>query len=196
MDETIEGVPELYMDDAMMDEMAGGIEFHVEDDAGMPIEHGTVTKDIDGAVVAGSGLMMLIWLGFMAVIIVSLWKIFTKAGQPGWASLIPFYNLYIMLKIASKPGWWILLFFIPIVGFIFAIIMWNEISKAFGKGIGYTLGLIFLGIIFMPMLAFGDAQYTKPVGEGEGGNMPPQDPTPTPQTSPQTPPQNTGQPTV
>ncbi len=90
------------------------------------------------------------------------WKLFVKAGQPGWAAIIPFYNIYIMLKIVGKPGWWLILFFIPFVNFIIAIIVMHNLSLRFGKGVGYTLGLIFLGFIFMPMLALGSAKYTAP----------------------------------
>jgi hypothetical protein len=88
------------------------------------------------------------------------WKIFTKAGQPGWAILIPFYNIYIMLKIAGKPGWWLILLLIPLVNFIIMILMIVGIAQNFGKGTGFILGLIFLTPIFIPILALGDATYT------------------------------------
>jgi hypothetical protein len=91
--------------------------------------------------------------------VVCWWKIFTKAGKPGWAILIPFYNLYMMLKVAGKPGWWLILFFIPLVNFIILILMIVGLAQNFGKGTGFILGLIFLSIIFIPILAFGDSKY-------------------------------------
>jgi hypothetical protein len=91
--------------------------------------------------------------------IICWWKIFTKAGKPGWAVLIPFYNFYLMLQIAGKPGWWLVLLFIPIVNAVIAILMIIGLAQNFGKGTGFILGLIFLGIIFIPILAFGDSRY-------------------------------------
>lgn len=102
---------------------------------------------------------MIIYLAIMVLMIASMWKVFTKAGQPGWASIIPIYNVYIMLQIAGKPGWWLILFFIPLVNLIMIIITYAGIASSFGKGVGYTLGLIFLPIIFWPMLGFGSAEY-------------------------------------
>ena len=106
--------------------------------------------------------MGIVWLAVMVFFIYCGWKLFVKAGQPGWAVLIPIYNIFIVLKIIGKPAWWLLLFFIPFVNFIMSIVVANEISKRFGKGIGYTLGLLFLGFIFMPMLALGSAKYIPP----------------------------------
>lgn len=102
---------------------------------------------------------VLIYFAVIILLIASFWRVYEKAGHPGWASLIPFYNIYIMLKIAGKPGWWLLLLFIPIVNIIVLIIVNIEIAKAFGKDTGYGVGLAILGFIFYPMLAFGDAQY-------------------------------------
>ncbi|MDC0321164.1 DUF5684 domain-containing protein, partial [Akkermansiaceae bacterium] len=89
----------------------------------------------------------------------SIWKIFTKAGKPGWASIIPIYNVIVLLEIIGKPVWWIVLFLIPFVNIIISIITTNEVSKSFGRGAGTTVGLIFLPFIFYPVLAFGSAQY-------------------------------------
>jgi len=107
----------------------------------------------------GGVLFMLIMLAFGLFIIVSMWKVFEKAGQPGWGILIPIYNIYLFLVIAGKPGWWIILYFIPLVNFVIGIIVSIEIAKKFGKDAGFGIGLAFLGIIFYPILAFGDAQY-------------------------------------
>ena len=105
-----------------------------------------------------STLVLFIQLVIIIFMIAAIWKVFTKAGQPGWASLIPFYNLYVLLKIAGKPGWWLVLFLIPIVNFVAMILMVVGLAQNFGKGTGFILGLIFLSIIFIPILAFGDSK--------------------------------------
>jgi hypothetical protein len=104
----------------------------------------------------------LVLLAFVLLIIASWWRIFTKAGWPGWAAIIPIYNAYVYLKIAGKPGWWLLLYFIPLVNVIIAIVVAVSFAERFGKGVGFALGLIFLGFIFYPILAFGEARYTPP----------------------------------
>ena len=114
-----------------------------------------------GGVGAGA---IIIWLALAILMIVSFWKIFTKAGKPGWASIIPFYNIYVMLQIAGKPGWWLILYFIPLVNLIIGIIVTVAFAQRFGKGAGFAVGMIFLGIIFYPILAFGDARYVGPGG--------------------------------
>ena len=105
---------------------------------------------------------MLIGLAFFVLMVASVWKIFTKAGQPGWAAIIPIYNVIVLLKIIGKPWWWILGFLIPLVNFIVMILMAVGLAKVFGKGTGFAIGLILLGFVFYPMLAFGDATYTAP----------------------------------
>jgi uncharacterized membrane protein YhaH (DUF805 family) len=110
-----------------------------------------------GIIGAIGGLFSLI---IIILMIVSMWKVFTKAGKPGWACLIPFYNIIVMLQIAGKPGWWLLLFLIPVVNFIIAIITLLAFAANFGKGGGFVAGLIFLPFIFWPLLAFGDARYS------------------------------------
>ena len=110
---------------------------------------------------AGVGVVVLmIYLALIIFMLVSLWKVFSKAGQPGWAAIIPLFNVYIMLKVAGKPGWWLLLMFIPIVSFVIMIIMSLGIADNFNKGAGFGIGLAFLPIVFVPILAFGNAQYT------------------------------------
>ena len=104
---------------------------------------------------------------FAVITIAGEWKAFEKANQPGWACIVPIYNGYIMLKIAGKPGWWLLLFLIPGVNIVFIIWTVNMISKSFSKDEGFTLGLIFFGFLFWPILGFGDAQYYGPYGDPE-----------------------------
>lgn len=111
------------------------------------------------------GTLLIFYIGIIVLMIAAMWKVFTKAGQPGWAAIIPIYNLYIMTKIAGKPGWWVIMFFLPIVSLIFYIWLTNMISKSFGKEEGFTVGLILLGIIFWPILGFSAAKYVGPYGD-------------------------------
>jgi uncharacterized protein DUF5684 len=105
------------------------------------------------------GTFWIVFLGVALVVIAGIWKTFEKAGKPGWACIIPIYNVIVMLDIAGKPIWWIVLFFIPLVNLIVAIMASVAIAERFGKGAGFGLGLAFLGFIFYPILGFGDATY-------------------------------------
>lgn len=120
----------------------------------------------DAAFAAASAGVMLVYTVFILVItvltLVAMWKIFVKAGKPGWACLIPFYNVYCMYDIAWGNGWLFLLTFIPCVGFVFAIIMLFKLAKAFGQGTGFGFGLLFLNTIFVLILGFGKAEYIGP----------------------------------
>ena len=111
----------------------------------------------------------MVYLGIIIVLIASIWKVFVKAGKPGWAAIIPIYNLIVMLEIAGKPVWWFLLFLIPFVNFIIAIMVMIAIAEKFGKGVGFALGLALLGFVFWPILGFGDAQYEGAAGSGASG---------------------------
>jgi Family of unknown function (DUF5684) len=123
-----------------------------------------------------SPISTIIALLIALLVIVAMWKVFTKAGQPGWASIIPIYNLYIWCKIVGRPWWWILLMLIPFVNFIVAIILCIDLAKSFGKGVGFGIGLALLGIIFWPILGFGSAQYQGPSAGTSGAavSRPPQ----------------------
>jgi hypothetical protein len=108
---------------------------------------------------AGAIVVLLVELVIAVVLIASMWKVFTKAGEPGWAAIVPIYNMLVMLKIAGKPGWWFILMLIPFVNAIIGILVAIAIAQRFGKSTGYGIGLAFLPIIFYPMLGFGDAQF-------------------------------------
>lgn len=96
---------------------------------------------------------------FLFINILGMWKIFEKAGEPGWASIVPFYNIIVMLKIVEKPSWWIILFLIPGVNIIISIMVAYALSKKFGKYDDFVFGLVLLPFIFYPILGFGDAEY-------------------------------------
>ncbi len=108
---------------------------------------------------------ILIALAVAVFLIYCNWRLFEKAGRPGWEAIIPIYNIYVMLKFVGKPGWWLILLILPFVNFIFMVWMYNMLSKSFGKDEGFTIGLVILGIVFLPILALGDARYLGPYGD-------------------------------
>ena len=106
------------------------------------------------------GLIFLaVELAIIVAIIAGFWKVFTKAGKPGWAAIVPIYNAIVLLEIAGKPLWWVILFFIPIVNIVVAVLVGIAVAKSFGKSDAFGIGLGLLGFIFFPILGFGDAQY-------------------------------------
>ncbi|RJS18521.1 signal peptidase I [Corallococcus sp. H22C18031201] len=104
----------------------------------------------------------IICLAVIGLMIAGLWKTFAKAGEPGWAAIVPIYNIIVMLKIVGRPMWWFVLLMIPCVNFIALIILGMDMAKSFGKSTGFGLGLGLLGFIFYPMLGFSDANYQGP----------------------------------
>lgn len=113
----------------------------------------------------GTGVMtvyMIIALAITVLTIIARWKIYTKAGKPGWGSLIPFYTNYCLYEIAWGNGWLFLLGFVPCVNVVVAIMVQFKLAKAFGKGTGFGFGLLFLNTIFILILGFSDARYIGP----------------------------------
>lgn len=120
-------------------------------------------SDADVGAAAGMGMVgFIIWLAIMAFFVYVGWKVFVKAGQPGWAAIVPIYNFIVLLKIVGKPWWWIFGMLVPFLNFVVLILILVNLAKVFGKGTGFAIGLILLGFIFYPILAFGDATYTAP----------------------------------
>lgn len=111
---------------------------------------------VDGAAI---GIYSIFALVIAVVSLVGMWKVFVKAGKPGWACLIPFYNLYCLFEISFGSGWLFLLIGVPCVGIVMGILCMFKLAKAFGQGIAFGFGLWFLMPIFMIILGFGDAQY-------------------------------------
>jgi len=110
-----------------------------------------------------SALMSAWWSWVICIItLVASWFIFQKAGKPGWAAIIPLYNVWVALEIIGKPWWWIILLLIPFVNIVVGIIMSYHLAKVFGQSVAFTVGLVLLPFIFMPMLAWGKYDYTKP----------------------------------
>jgi hypothetical protein len=118
------------------------------------------THFIFASIGALSGIITaLLFIAIWVILIMGVWKVFTKGGQPGWACLIPIYNLYCLIKIAGKDWWWLFLLLVPVVNIVVAIIVAIAIARNFGKSGAFAAGLIFLPWIFYPILGFGAAQY-------------------------------------
>lgn len=110
----------------------------------------------------GAIVFLVFILAIVVLVIAGNWKVFVKAGHPGWACIIPIYNYYIYCKIVGRPGWWVILLLIPYLNFIFFIILMLDLAKSFAKGVGFAIGLILLSPIFICILGFGDAEYQGP----------------------------------
>ncbi|AAV48360.1 unknown [Haloarcula marismortui ATCC 43049] len=113
---------------------------------------------------AGGIVLLLFQLLLAAIQIAGMWMVFKKAGHAGWKAIIPIYNLYIMLRIGENAWWWLLLVFIPVINLYALYKIHAGVARAFGRGIGFGLGLTFLGILFFPLLGFGDYQHRQSGG--------------------------------
>ena len=113
----------------------------------------TTTTDFDPTwtIIFSILILVLTFIGY--------WKIFVKAGQPGWGGIIPIYNQYVLSKITFGTGWLFLLLLIPFVNIIYVIVLAYKLSQSFGHGIGYCIGLIFLPFVFYLILGFDDSEY-------------------------------------
>ena len=121
---------------------------------------------VAGGILALLGAFMFVFALVGLVVVIGMWKTFSKAGQPGWAAIIPIYNLVVLFRVAGQSGWLALTFllnFIPVVGGLawLGIVIWNHVnvSKRFGHGVGFALGLVFLAPIFWLILGFGSSKY-------------------------------------
>lgn len=110
-----------------------------------------------GALLAGMGAFYIVYFVLIILMLAGMWKMFDKAGKPGWAAIVPIYNLIVWLEIVGRPIWWLALYLVlaPVV----AIILSLDTAKVYGKDVGFALGLIFLPFVFYPILGFGNAQY-------------------------------------
>ena len=104
-------------------------------------------------------IISLLYLVMIVAAIAGMWKVFEKAGQPGWASIVPIYNLIVLLQIVNKPIWWIVLLLIPLINIVILIMVSIALAEKFGKGGGFAVGMVFLPFVFYPMLGFGDERF-------------------------------------
>lgn len=142
----------------------------------------TTTTGADGGL--SVGVLILYFIVIWLIVAVPTYFVYKKAGpngDPAWGAFVPIYGFYIMLKVVGRPGWWLLLLLIPFVNYIILIIVYNDLSKSFGHGVGFTLGLIFLSWIFLAILAWGSSTYQGPAAAAGGtGAMAPPPPPPVP----------------
>lgn len=137
-----------------------------------------------GAALAFFGFFWLFAMILAIVGIVAMWKIFTKAGKPGWAAIVPIYNYIILMEIIGRPTWWVVLFFVPLVQVIVMVITAIDLAKSFGKSEVFgVVGLVLFSLIGYLMLGFGDAKYVGPAAAE--GTTPQSGATPPPATAAQ-----------
>lgn len=103
--------------------------------------------------------MLLVWLAILIAVIAGTWKTFEKAGEPGWAAIVPIYNVYVMIKIGGNPWWYLLLMLVPLVNIFVQAKVSIDLAKTFDQGIGFGLGLWILPFVFFPILGFGEYQH-------------------------------------
>ena len=108
---------------------------------------------------AGGMLIFVLTLALGGLGVVTGWRLFTKAGKPGWASLIPIYNLVVLTDIVQRPAWWVALLFVPVVNIFIYFQLSIDLAKSFGKSTAFGIGLGWPGLVFYQILAFGKAQY-------------------------------------
>ena len=130
------------------------------------------------------GVLVLYFIVIWVIVALPTYFVFKKAGSngdPAWGAFVPIYGFYVLLKVVGRPGWWLLLLLIPLVNYVIIIMVYNDLSKSFGHGVGFTLGLIFLSWIFLAILAWGSSQYQGPAAAAGGtGAMAPPPPPPIP----------------
>lgn len=122
-----------------------------------------------GGIVAGifALVMFVIYLAIIAAMLISLWKVYVKAGRKGWEGIVPIYNIYVLTQIVGRPWWWLILCLIPVVNIIPFIILCIDLALSFGRTLLFGIGLALLGFIFFPILAFGKDTYKGPSATGK-----------------------------
>jgi hypothetical protein len=104
--------------------------------------------------------LLIIDIVAIVILIVCMWIIFTRAGRPGWACIVPIYNVIVLCDMVGRSRWWTLLYFIPLVNIVAYIVLFFGLAKAFGRSDAFGVGLVLLPIIFLPILAFTGAGET------------------------------------
>jgi len=124
------------------------------------VHYAASSSDFGGV---GIVIYVIVALAITVFEIAACWRVFAKAGKPGWAAIVPFYNLYMLLKIAGRPGWWLLLLVVPVLNVVVSAIVFVDVARSFGRGTGFGIvGLWLFGFVGFPILGFGDARYSGP----------------------------------
>jgi hypothetical protein len=111
---------------------------------------------------SNNGVLVFLYIAIVVLVVAGWWRVFTKAGEAGWKSIIPIWNIIVLLRIVGRPVWWIILLIIPLVSLIVWIVVSLDAAKSYGKGVGFGIGLFLLSPIFYPILGFGSATYVGP----------------------------------
>lgn len=122
----------------------------------MPLPTSTILPLQSGGM---GGFELLLVLAITGVVVAGFWKTFEKADEPGWAAIIPIYNLYVLIKVSGNAWWWLILMFVPIINILAQAKISIDVADKFGQGILFGLGLMVLSFIFYPLLGFGNYQY-------------------------------------
>ena len=125
----------------------------------LPVLMDATTTPTSGSI---NPVFIFVYLAVVVLTIAGMWAMFAKAGQPGWAAIIPIYNTIVLLRVAGRPWWWLLLLLIPFVDIVILIIVYMDLAKAFGGGCLLALGFVFLPFVMYPVIGFGSARYTNP----------------------------------
>jgi hypothetical protein len=116
-------------------------------------------------------VLYVLYAAILVLVVVGYWQTFTKAGEPGWAALIPIYNLYVLLRIVGRPGWWLVLYLIPFVELVVALVVSLDLATSFRRGTGFGIGIWLLPWLFVPMLGLGTYEYAGPGALGPGQSL-------------------------
>jgi hypothetical protein len=121
------------------------------------------------SIMGGMCCYFVVIIALVVLIYGAWWKLFAMAGKPGWAALIPIYNLYMITQIVGREGWWVFVYWlVPVFGWFMVC---YDLARSYGKDTGYAVGMFLLGVLFFPMLGFG--KETRYVGPAAGGATPP-----------------------
>ena len=110
---------------------------------------------------SSSTVYAIVMIAVVFLTVASMWRLFAKAGEAGWKSIVPIYGAVVLLRLVGRPWWWLLMLLVPVVNLIFSVMLCFDLAKAFGKGTGAGFGILLLGPIFVMWLAFGDARYVR-----------------------------------
>jgi hypothetical protein len=110
-------------------------------------------------------IVFAISLALGAIMIISMWRLYTKAGRPGWASIVPFYNQIVMIKIIGRPLWWFAMMFVPFANIVFSVMIMLEFVKSYGKDTWFGVASLFFPYVIFPIMAFDkNIRYVGPAG--------------------------------
>ena len=127
----------------------------------------TSTSGSDAAAAAIMIPMMLFYIAIFMLVVAGMWRVFSKAGRPGWYALVPIYNSIVLAEIVGRPGWVGLLNLVPFLNIYINVIIALDVAKSFGKDTTFGVLTIFFPFVTYPILGFGSAKYQGPSAVGK-----------------------------